>query len=116
MTVVKPKPKSLLRPISTGANRAMNQSEVVPITCNLLKARENHASNVGTLKVQLVSIGFASNWLQIWYETFKPIIKLSNRNHVITFDGHLKNALLWDKNIVSVLLLWEAKTTIAAVT
>ena len=43
MTVVKPKQKSLLRPISTGANRAMNQSEVVPITCTV-EPRYNEVS------------------------------------------------------------------------
>ena len=40
MTVEKPKPKKLLRPITTGANNAMNQSEFLAIICNLLKARE----------------------------------------------------------------------------
>ena len=28
-----------------------------------------------------------------WHESFKPITKGSNRNHVITFDSHLKTAL-----------------------
>ena len=40
MTVGKPKPKQLLRPITTGANSAMNQSQFLAITCNLLTARE----------------------------------------------------------------------------
>ena len=35
---------------------------------------------------------FASHWLKHWRESFKPIIKRSNRNHVITFDSHLKTA------------------------
>ena len=39
MTVEKPKPKQLLRPI-TGAGSAMNQSQFVTITCNSLEARE----------------------------------------------------------------------------
>ena len=39
--VEKPKPKQLLPPITTGANSAMNQSEFLAVTCNLLKAREN---------------------------------------------------------------------------
>ena len=34
--------KNLLRPILTGANSAMDQSEFVAIACNLLKAREKH--------------------------------------------------------------------------
>ena len=40
MTVEKPKPKQLLRPITTGADSAMNQSQFLAIICNLLKARE----------------------------------------------------------------------------
>jgi len=34
MTVEKPKPKQLLRPITAGANSAMNQSQFLAITCN----------------------------------------------------------------------------------
>ena len=34
------KPKQLLRPIITQTNNAMNQSEFLAITCNLLKALE----------------------------------------------------------------------------
>lgn len=40
MTVEKSITKSLLWPITTAANSAMNQSEWPAITCNLLKARE----------------------------------------------------------------------------
>jgi len=40
MTFEKPKPKQLLRPITTGANSAMNQSQFLAITCNSLEARE----------------------------------------------------------------------------
>ena len=40
MAVEKPKPKQLPRPITTGANSAMNQSQFLAITCNSLKARE----------------------------------------------------------------------------
>ena len=40
MTVEKPKSKQLLRPITTGADSAMNQSQFVAITCNSLEARE----------------------------------------------------------------------------
>ena len=40
MTVEKPKPKQLLRPITTGTNSAMNQSEFLAIICNSLEARE----------------------------------------------------------------------------
>ena len=87
MTVEKPKPKLLLRPITTGANSAMNQYEFLAITCNLLKAREkSHVQGA-------IDFGFASSWLKNWHETFKPITKRSNRNHVMTFDSHLKTAL-----------------------
>ena len=40
MTVEKPKPKQLLRTITTGAGSAMNQSQFLAITCNSLEARE----------------------------------------------------------------------------
>ena len=43
--------------------------------------------------VRLV-FGFASHWLKNWRESFKPIIKRSNCNHVITFYSHLKTALI----------------------
>ena len=87
MTVDKPKPKQLLRPITTGANSAMNQSQFLAISCNSLEAREKsrvHGS---------IGFGFASHWLKNWSESFKPITKRSNRNHEITFGSHLKTAL-----------------------
>ena len=87
MTVEKPKPKQLLRPITTGADSAMNQSEFLAITCNSLKAREKWRVHGA------IGFGFASHWLKNWREAFKPITKRSNRNHVITFDSHLKTAL-----------------------
>ena len=77
MTVEKPKPKQLLRPITTGTNSAMNQSQFLAITSNSLEAREK--SRVLGLVLRL--------------ESFKPITKRSNRNHVITFDSHLKTSL-----------------------
>ena len=87
MTVEKPKPKQLLRPIPTGADGAMNQSQFLEITCNSLKAREKSREHGA------IGFGFASHWLKNWRESFKPITKRSNRNHVITFDSHLKTAL-----------------------
>ena len=87
MTVEKPKPKQLLRPITTGVDSAVNQSQFLAITCNSLKAREKSRVHVA------IGFGFASHWLQNWRESFKPITKLSNRNHVISFDSHLKTAL-----------------------
>ena len=87
MTVKKPKPKQLLQPITTGADSAMDQSQVLAITCNLFKAREKSRVHGA------IGFGFASHWLKNWRESFKPIIKCSNGNHVITFDSHLKTAL-----------------------
>ena len=76
----KPKPKQLLRPITTGTNSAINQSQFLAITnCNSLEAREKSRVNVA------IGFGFASHWLKNWRESFKPITKRSNRNNVITF-------------------------------
>ena len=64
MTVEKPKPKQLLRPITTGADSAMNQSQFIAITCTSLKAREKsrvHGAN---------AFGFASHWLKNWRDFF----------------------------------------------
>ena len=55
MTVEKPIPKQLLRPITAGANSAMNQSEFLEISCDLFKARE---------KQDFVGFGFTSHWLK----------------------------------------------------
>ena len=88
MTVEKPNPKQLLRPMTTGAASEMNQSQFLAIICNSLKAREKS-------RVQgAIGFGFASHWLKNWRESFEPITKRSNRNHAITFDSHLKTALL----------------------
>ena len=87
MTVEKPKPKRLLRPITTGADSAMNQSQFLATICNSLEAREK--SRVPGA----IGFGFASHWLKNWRDSFEPITKRSNRNHVITFDSHLKTAL-----------------------
>ena len=87
MTVEKPKPKQLLRPITIGAGNEMNQSQSLTITCNSLEAREKSRVHGAS------GFGFASHWLKNWRESFKPITQRSNRNHVITFDSHLKTAL-----------------------
>ena len=84
MTVEKPKPKQLLRPIIEGANSAMNQSQFLAITCNSLEAREKSRVHGA------IGFGFASHWLKNWRESFKPITTRSNRNHLITFGNHLK--------------------------
>ena len=59
MTVEKPVPKQLLRPITTGANSAMDQSEFLAITCNLLKARKNRAYKV---RLVLVLVLLLIDW------------------------------------------------------
>ena len=87
MTVEKPKPKQLLRPITTGAGTAMNQSQFLAITCNSLEAREKSRVHGA------IGFAFASHWLKNWRESFNPITEGCNRNHVITFDSHLKTAL-----------------------
>ena len=87
MTVERTKPKQLLRPITAGANSAMNQSQFLAITCNSLEAREKSRVHGA------IGFGFASHWLKNWRESFKPSTRRSNRNHVITFDSHLKTAL-----------------------
>ena len=89
MTVEKPKP---IRPITTGAGSAMNQSQFLAITCNSLKARERSRVHGA------IGFGFASHWLKNWRESFKPNTKRSNRNHGITFDSHMKTALLLCRN------------------
>ena len=63
----------------------MNQSESMAITYNSLEAREKSRGHGA------IGFGFASHWLRNWRETFKPITKRSNRNHVITFDSHFEN-------------------------
>ena len=87
MTVEKPKPKQLLRPITTGADCVMNPSQFIAITCNSLKAQKKSRVH-GT-----IGFTFASHWLKNWRESFKPVTKRSNRNHVIAFNSHLKTAL-----------------------
>ena len=87
MTVEKPKPKQLLRPITTGADSATNQSQFLAITCNLLKAREKSRVH------GVIGFGLASHWLKNWRESFKPITKRSDRNHEVTFVSPLKTAL-----------------------
>ena len=91
MTVEKPKPKQLLRAITTGTNSSMNQSQFLAITGNSPAQEKSRVHGA-------IGFGFASHWLKTWRESFKPITKRSNRNHVITFDSYLKTALkvrLW---------------------
>ena len=88
MTVEKPKPRQFFRPITTGADSTMNQSQFLAITCNSLKVREKSRVH------GVIGFGFASHWLKNWRESFEPITKRSIRNHGITINSHLKTALL----------------------
>ena len=72
MTVEKPKPKQSLRPITTGTNSAMNQSQFLAITCNSLKAREKSRVRGA------IGFGFASHWLKNWCDSFNHY-KRNNR-------------------------------------
>jgi len=64
MTFEKPKPTQLLRPITTRANSAMNQSQFLAIICNLLKAQEESRLHGA------IGFGLASHWLKNWHESF----------------------------------------------
>ena len=55
MTVEKPKPRQLLRPIKPGTNSAMNQSQFLAMTCNPLEAREKSRVHGA------IGFGFASH-------------------------------------------------------
>ena len=58
MIVEKPKPKQLLRPITTRAGSAMSQSKFLAITCNSLEVREKSRVRGA------IGFGFASHWLK----------------------------------------------------
>ena len=64
MTVEKPKPKQLFRPITTGTNLTMNQSQFLAIIRNSLKAREKSRARGA------IGFGFTSHWLKNGRESF----------------------------------------------
>ena len=105
MTVEKPKPKQLLRPITTGAGSAMNQSQFLAITCNSLEAREKSRVHGA------IGFAFDSHWLKNWREYFKPITKRSNRNHVYYFRQSFENCSI-QLNILVLLLMLNWKNHI----
>jgi len=92
--------KTKTKAITTGADSTINQSQFLAITCNSLEAWEKSRVHGA------IGFGFASHWLKNWRESFKPITKRSNRNHVITFDSHLKIALSSSHPNCSCLLCW----------
>ena len=75
MTVEKPKPKQLIRPITTGADSGMNQSQFLAITYNSFEARENSRVHGA------IGFGFASHWLKNWRESGASQLKLARANH-----------------------------------
>ena len=79
----------------------MNQSQFLAMICNSHEAREKSRvhSEIG------FGFGFASHRLKNWWDSFKPITKRSNRDHVLTFDSHLKTAL-WPR-IQELVLPWQ---------
>ena len=105
MTVEKPKPKQLLRPITTGAGSAMNQSQFLAITCNSLEPREKSRVHGA------IDFVFASHWSKNWCESFKPITKRSNRNHVYYFRQSFENCSI-QLNILVLLLMLNWKNHI----
>ena len=68
MTVEKPKPKQLIRPITTGAGSVMNQSQFVANICNSLKEREKSPVHGA------IGFGFNSHWLKNWRESFTGLL------------------------------------------
>ena len=90
MTVEKPIPKQLLRPITTGTNSAKNQSHFLAITCNSLEAWEKSRVHGA------IGFGFPSHCLKN--------TKRSNCNHEITFGSHLKTALIIDLYVICLFL------------
>ena len=68
LTVETPKPKQLLRPITTGAGSAMNQSQFLAITYNSLEARE---------KSHVRGFGFDSHWLKNWCKSLSQSLNVA---------------------------------------
>ena len=79
--------RAVFKRLSKNQNQSnySNQSQLLVITCNSREAWEKSRIHG--------AIGFASHWLKNWRNSFKPITKRSNRNHVITFDSHLRTTL-----------------------
>ena len=73
MTVETPKPKQLLRPITTGADSAMNQSQFLATTCNSREAREKSRVH-GAIGI---GFGFASHWLKNWRDSLSQSLSVA---------------------------------------
>ena len=74
-------------------NRNRQLHEPITIPCNHMQLARSAGKITHAYMVRF-GFGFASHWLKNWRESLKPITKRSNQNHVITFDGHLKTALM----------------------
>ena len=61
MTVEKPKPKQFFRPITTGTNSTMNQSQF-----SATRSKRGKKSLVRGA----IDFGFTSHWLKNWRESF----------------------------------------------
>ena len=83
----KTKTKAITPTNHNRSRQRKDQSQFLAILCNSLQAREKSRVHGA------IGFGFASHWLKNWRESFKPITKRSYRDHVITFDSHLKTAL-----------------------
>ena len=71
MTVEKPKPKQLFRPITTGTNSTMNQSQFLVIICsNSLKAR-------GKSRVH----GAINTWFWFYFSLVEKLARVFLANH-----------------------------------
>ena len=74
----------------TNHNRNGQRDEPITIPSNYLEL----ARSAGKItRTWCDWLRFCSHWLKYWRDSFKPITKRSNRNHVITFDSQLKTDL-----------------------
>ena len=88
MTVEKKKNKAIT-PTNHNTNKQCHEPITIPSNYLLL------ARSAGKSRVKgAIGFVFASHWLKNWRDSFKPITTRINRNYVITFDSHLKTALI----------------------
>ena len=59
---------------------------------------------------------FCLSLVEIWRESFKPITKRSDRNHLITFDSHLKTTLFYLLFVIFVIYFFEQVEVLWAIT
>jgi len=66
LSIVKPKPKLSLQPITKDIDSPANQSKLEVITCSWREAREKWCEGV------TIGLAFTSDWMKKWRECFKP--------------------------------------------